>query len=129
MTVLIVIDTVDAVSAVIHLNLRLKEITLISKMLYDNSQIIGRTIADTVLSVADTGTETVSKISEKTIESKDKLISRFQTLISSNNRTVIRMIKAFPKLRSIDNRETLEYIKSVVLHKSSKKQESEEEKH
>lgn len=124
MTILIVIDTVDAVSAVIHLNIRLKEITRISKILYDNSQIIGYTIADKALSIADTGTKTVSKINKKSSQTKEKLLSHVQNLISSNDHTIIRMIRAFPKIRSIDYHDAMEQIKGTILQKNNKNKDN-----
>lgn len=120
MAILITIDTVNSVSSVIHLNLRLKEISEISQMLYDNSQILGKAIADTALTVTDAGMQMADKLSGKAVTTKDSLKARFDSLISFNDKNIQRMIKAFPKMRSLNYHDAFEQIKHTVLRNKRK---------
>ncbi|MGN1107590.1 MAG: putative ABC transporter permease, partial [Huintestinicola sp.] len=135
MAVLIVIDCVNSVSAVYRLNLRLKEISEISAKMYDHSQKLGKKFADKALEAADAGaqraaefyiaTEEVSEEAERLKEEarermdelEEKLRSRYDALIAFSDRKdrrVVRLIRAFPSLRSVDYSDTLEKLRAEL---------------
>lgn len=142
MGVLIVIDCVNSVSAVYRLNLRLKEISEISSKMYDHSQKLGKKFADKALEAADAGAEKAAEFyiaseeaseeaerikeeaRERMDELEEKLRSRYDALIAFSDREdrrVIRLINAFPSLKSADHGEALEKLRTSVREKLNKK--------
>ncbi|MCI7767061.1 MAG: hypothetical protein MSJ26_03650 [Oscillospiraceae bacterium] len=142
MAVLIVIDLINSVSAVYRLNIRLKEISEISGKMYDYSQNLGKRLADTALEAADSGAERAAELymaseevsedaerimaeaREKKDEFIEKLRSRYDALIAFSDyqdRRVIRLINAFPSLRSDNNGEALEKLRISVRERLHKK--------
>ncbi|WP_432650468.1 putative ABC transporter permease [Huintestinicola sp.] len=142
MAVLIVIDCVNSVSAVYRLNLRLKEISEISAKMYDHSQKLGKKFADKALEAADAGAEKAAEFymateeaseeaerikeeaKERMDELEDKLRSRYDALIAfsdKEDRRVIRLINAFPSLRSAENGEALEKLRASVRERLHRK--------
>lgn len=143
MAVLIVIDCVNSVSAVYRLNLRLKEISEISAKMYDHSQKLGKKFADKALEAADAGAEKAAEFymateeaseeaerikeeaKERMDELEDKLRSRYDALIAfsdKEDRRVIRLINAFPSLRSAENGEALEKLRASVRERLHRKE-------
>lgn len=146
MGVLIVIDCVNSVSAVYRLNLRLEEISEISAKMYEHSQKLGKKFADKALEAADAGAEKAAEFymaseevsgqiseeaerlreeaRERMDELEEKLRSRYDALIAFSDREdrrVIRLINAFPGLRSSDNGDALEKLRISVREKLHKK--------
>lgn len=142
MGILIVIDCINSVSAVYRLNLRLKEISEISQKMYDYSQKLGRSFADKALEAADVGAETAADIymarekaveradiiKEEVSEKKDELIDRLRARYDAltaftdvKDKRVVRLIKAFPSLKSVDYGDTLEKLRTELKERIRRK--------
>lgn len=142
MGILIVIDCINSVSAVYRLNLRLKEISEISQKMYDYSQKLGKSFADKALEAADAGAETAADIymarekaaeradiiKEEVSEKKDELIDRFRARYDAltaftdvKDKRVVRLIKAFPSLKSVDYGDTLEKLRTELKERIRRK--------
>ena len=142
MGILIVIDCINSVSAVFRLNLRLKEISEISQKMYDYSQKLGKSFADKALEAADAGAETAADIymarekaaeradiiKEEVSEKKDELIDRFRARYDAltaftdvKDKRVVRLIKAFPSLKSVDYGDTLEKLRTELKERIRRK--------
>ena len=142
MGILIVIDCINSVSAVYRLNLRLKEISEISQKMYDYSQKLGRSFADKALEAADAGAETAADIymarekaveradiiKEEVSEKKDELIDRLRARYDAltaftdvKDKRVVRLIKAFPSLKSVDYGDTLEKLRAELKERLHRK--------
>ena len=142
MGILIVIDCINSVSAVYRLNLRLKEISEISQKMYDYSQKLGRSFADKALEAADAGAETAADIymarekaaeradiiKEEVSEKKDELIDRLRARYDAltaftdvKDKRVVRLIKAFPSLKSVDYGDTLEKLRTELKERIRRK--------
>lgn len=142
MGIFIVIDCVNSVSAVYRLNLRLKEISEISRKMYDYSQKLGKSFADKALEAADAGAVTAADIymaKEKAVEradiikeevsgKKDELIDRLRARYDAltaftdvKDKRVIRLIKAFPSLKSVDYGDTLEKLRTELKERFDRK--------
>lgn len=136
MAVLMMIDCINSVAAVNKMNLRLKEISEISAKMYGEAQILGKTLADTALSAADKGSEAAAKIyikkmesdekadiireniTEKTEETMEKLRSRYDALVAFSDKSTVRLIKAYPKLRSVNYKDALDKIREKINSKN-----------
>ena len=138
MGILIVIDCINSVSAVYRLNLRLKEISEISQKMYDYSQKLGKSFADKALEAADAGAETAADIymarekadiiREEVSEKKDELIDRLRARYDAltaftdvKDKRVVRLIKAFPSLKSVDYGDTLEKLRTELKERLRRK--------
>lgn len=142
MGILIVIDCINSVSAVYRLNLKLKEISEISQKMYDYSQKLGKSFADKALEAADAGAETAADIymarekaaekadiiKEEVSEKKDELIDRLRARYDAltaftdvKDKRVVRLIKAFPSLKSVDYGDTLEKLRTELKERIRRK--------
>lgn len=142
MGILIVIDCINSVSAVYRLNIRLKEISEISQKMYDYSQKLGKSFADKALEAADAGAETAADIymarekaaekadiiKEEVSEKKDELIYRLRARYDAltaftdvKDKRVVRLIKAFPSLKSVDYGDTLEKLRTELKERIRRK--------
>lgn len=142
MGILIFIDCINSVSAVYRLNLRLKEISEISQKMYDYSQKLGKSFADKALEAADAGAETAADIymarekaaekadiiREEVSEKKDELIDRLRARYDAltaftdvKDKRVVRLIKAFPSLKSVDYGDTLEKLRTELKERLRRK--------
>ncbi|MBQ4256300.1 MAG: putative ABC transporter permease [Oscillospiraceae bacterium] len=126
MAVLIIIDTANSVAAAIKLDLRLKEISEISRLMYDSSQVIGKTVADSVLSVRGKGYDAAAAIGEKTTETYERIRNRYDALIAFSDSNMIRLIKAFPHMRSFNYPAALEAVREHILRSSGGSEEKSE---
>ena len=145
MGVLIIIDCSNSVAAVYKLNLRLKEISEISEKMYNNSQKLGKAIADTALTAVDKGSEAAAAIYAKRMEGEEKaaelrndikenitdmkdetvekLRARYDALVAFSDKNVERMIKAFPSMHSVKYRKEFENIRAKLRERASERKD------
>lgn len=145
MGVLIIIDCSNSVAAVYKLNLRLKEISEISEKMYNNSQKLGKALADTALTAVDKGSEAAAAIYAKRMEGEEKaaelrndirenitdmkdetvekLRARYDALVAFSDKNVERMIKAFPSMHSVKYRKEFENIRAKLRERASERKD------
>jgi len=146
MGLLIAIDLSASVRAVKNLNSMLKQIDEISRHMLGSAVKIGGGLARETLEIKekyekfiesrDTIAADIKGKYEKLVESRDSAISemkiklteskdaalsemraRYEKLINTRDKTVVRLLKAFPNIRSVPYSESMEKLKSRIFVK------------
>jgi uncharacterized membrane protein len=118
MFVLIMIDLASSVRAAIHLNIHLKRIDDISGLMLKSAQGIGKRLAggtQTAMKTAETAKEKAEKTAETAKErvgaaaetakeraevAREDIYERYEALVNTRNKAVLRLLRAFPTMRS-----------------------------
>ncbi len=104
---LIVIDLIASICAVNKLNSRLKQIDEISKLMLHSAVKIGGKLSKETLGAKEKYDRLVTAADEKT----QHIRHSYEKLIDLKDRSVERLLKAFPNMRSISYPESLELLK------------------
>lgn len=146
MSVLIVLDTIASLMAVRKLNNKIRRLDELSRLMLSVSVKTGKKLASGTLKVKsnvdkikdvkdnvaekmqdvkdnvagkmqDVKDNVVEKVQDMNENSMEKLRSEYERLISERDAATERLVKAFPKMRSIRYSEALQLIKDKVLAK------------
>lgn len=134
-SVLIVIDLISSICAVNKLNNRLKQIDEISAIMLMGAQKIGGNLSqetlelkdkyDRLMAATDAKTQALKQKYEKVVDAADFKMSewreKYDKLMNSRDRSVERLLKAFPYIRSTSYSESMEALKrrlKVIYNKS-----------
>lgn len=124
-SVLIVIDLISSICAVNKLNNRLKQIDEISKIMLMSAVKIGENLShetldvkekyDKLIEARDAKTQALKQRYEKIVSAADFKIGewkeRYEGLVNLRDRSVERLLKAFPHMRSISYSESMETLR------------------
>lgn len=127
-SVLIVIDLISSICAVNKMNNRLKQIDEISKIMLLGSQKLGGKLSQGTLGTKEKYDRIAEKTDIKTNELKEKYIrivesssfnisewrEKYDKLMDSRDRSVERLLKAFPGIRSMSYSESMEKLKRRI---------------
>lgn len=133
-SVLILIDLISSICAVNALNNRLKQIDEISKIMLISAVKIGGKLSKETLEVKDrydrfieakdAGTQAIKARYEKIVSAADFKISeweeKYDKLINLRDRSVERLLRAFPYIRSTTYSESMETLKNRLRSLSRK---------
>jgi uncharacterized membrane protein len=118
MFVLIMIDLASSVRAAINLNIHLKRIDDISGVMLKSAQGIGKRLAggtQKAMKTAETAKERAEKTAETAKErvgavaetakervevAREDIYERYEALVNTRNKAVLRLLRAFPTMRS-----------------------------
>lgn len=133
MSVLIVLDTIASLMAVRKLNNKIRRLDELSRLMLSVSVKTGKKLAsgtlkvksnvDKIKDVKDNVAEKMQDVKDNVVEkvqdmnenSMEKLRSEYERLISERDAATERLVKAFPKMRSIRYSEALQLIKDKIL--------------
>lgn len=132
-SVLIVIDLISSICAVNKLNNRLKQIDEISKIMLLSAVKIGENLSHETLEVKekydkfieakDAKTQALKQRYEKVVSAADFKIGewkeRYEGLVNLRDRSVERLLKAFPHMRSISYSESMEALRKRLNNRIS----------
>ena len=127
MAVLIAFDTVISLMAVKKLNERIRRLDEISNLMLSVSVKTGKKLASGALMVKsnfdkikDTAENAVEKVQDMNSANMEKLRSEYERLITERDAATERLVKAFPKMRSLKYSESFQLIKDKIYGKFSK---------
>jgi uncharacterized membrane protein len=111
MFVIIMIDTVASIRAAVNLNMKLRKIDELSKLMLRSAQTVGGKLAGAtqrVMGVAETAKDAAS---EKRSEIKDDIAQRYEAIITARDAATDRLLNAFPTMRSLHYSEALKALR------------------
>ncbi|MBQ7784101.1 MAG: hypothetical protein IJ368_09040 [Oscillospiraceae bacterium] len=127
MAVLIAFDTVISLMAVKKLNEKIRRLDEISNLMLSVSVKTGKKLASGALivksnfdKIKDTAENAVEKVQDMNSANIEKLRSEYERLITERDAATERLVKAFPKMRSLKYSESLQLIKDKIHGKFSK---------
>lgn len=139
-SVLIVIDLISSICAVNKLNNRLRQIDEISKIMLTGAVKLGGKLSketleaksryDRLIEAKDAKTQAIRQRYEKIVSAADFKLSeweeRYDKLINLRDRSVERLLKAFPYIRSTTYSDSLETLKKRLkaFYPSNRKNEA-----
>lgn len=132
-SVLIVIDLISSICAVNKLNNRLKQLDEISKIMLMSAVRIGENLSQETLDVKgrydrfieakDTKTLALKQRYEKIVSAADFKVSewkdKYEGLTELRDRSVERLLRAFPQMRSISYSEAMEILRKHLNNRIS----------
>ncbi|MFL0196641.1 putative ABC transporter permease [Clostridium sp. WILCCON 0269] len=111
---LFIVDLVTSINTVLKLNIRLEKIQKICAKIKEKSNALGEDISEEALEFK----KKYENFSKETIELKRRYIN----LMKKSNRFYIRLIKAFPHVKSTKYFDALEVLKRSVIYKKKGKE-------
>ncbi|MDE5991854.1 MAG: hypothetical protein K2G87_02260, partial [Oscillospiraceae bacterium] len=132
-SVLIVIDLISSICAVNKLNNRLKQLDEISKIMLLSAVKIGENLSQETLDVKekydrfieakDAKTLALKQRYEKIVSAADFKVSewkdKYEGLVNIRDRSVERLLRAFPHMRSISYSEAMEMLRKRLNNRIS----------
>jgi uncharacterized membrane protein len=100
MAVLIILDLASSIRAAINLNIHLRRIDELSAIFLKGAQGLGKRLAGGTQKVM--GAAEIAKEKAETVRNDvtDDIKTRYETLINTRNKAMLRLLRAFPTMRS-----------------------------
>jgi uncharacterized membrane protein len=111
MFVIIMIDTIASIRAAVNLNMKLRKIDELSKLMLKSAQTVGGKLAGATQRVMGAAETAKDAASEKRVEIKDDIVARYEAIISARDAATDRLLNAFPTMRSLHYSEALRILR------------------
>jgi uncharacterized membrane protein len=128
MFVIIMIDTIASIRAAVNLNMKLRKIDELSKLMLGAAQTVGGKLAGATQKVMGAAETAKDAASEKRTEIKDDIAARYEAIISARDAATDRLLNAFPTMRSLHYSEALTRLRERHNIKALKKSRFDAEK-
>jgi uncharacterized membrane protein len=107
MFVIIMIDLVASIRAAVNLNMKLRKIDELSKLMLGAAQKVGGKLAGATQKVMGAAETAKDAASEKRTEIKDDIAMRYEQLLTARDAATDRLLNAFPTMKSVRYNEAL----------------------
>jgi uncharacterized membrane protein len=111
MFVIIMIDTIASIRAAVNLNMKLRKIDELSKLMLKSAQTVGGKLAGATQRVMGAAETAKDAASEKREEIKDDIAARYEAIITARDAATDRLLKAFPTMRSLHYSDALRILR------------------
>jgi uncharacterized membrane protein len=111
MFVVIMIDAIASIRAAVNLNMKLRKIDELSKLMLKSAQTVGGKLAGATQRVMGAAETAKDAASEKREEIKDDIVARYEAIVSARDAATDRLLNAFPTMRSLHYSEALRVLR------------------
>jgi uncharacterized membrane protein len=111
MFVIIMIDTIASIRAAVNLNMKLRKIDELSKLMLRSAQTVGGKLAGATQKVMGAAESARDAASEKRTEIKEDIAARYEAIITARDAATDRLLNAFPTMRSLHYSEALKTLR------------------
>jgi hypothetical protein len=105
------IDTIASIRAAVYLNMKLRKIDELSKLMLKSAQTVGGKLAGATQRVMGAAESAKDAASEKRIEIKDDIAARYEAIITARDAATDRLLNAFPTMRSLHYSDALRILR------------------